>query len=191
MQVKSYNDFREKVSGKDNAFLLLYKSGSEQSECARDSLMAVKPADENVAVLMADVAEVRDIHGNYGITTVPTLLSFSKGELKNVYKGCQGEAFFKSVIDNEVYETVPASGEEKPQKRVVVYSTPTCPWCNRVKDYLRKNNIRFRDVDVSVDQAAAEAMVAKSGQRGVPQTEINGQIVVGFDQSKIDKLLGI
>ena len=84
-----------------------------------------------------------------------------------------------------------ASDPEKPQKNVTVYTTPTCTWCGTIKTYLRKNGIRFREVDVSVDQAAAEAMVRKSGQQGVPQTDIEGQIVVGFDKAKINRLLGI
>lgn len=74
---------------------------------------------------------------------------------------------------------------------VIVYSTPTWPWCYKVKDYLRDNNIDFREVDVSVDSQAAMEMVRKSGQRGVPVLDINGSIVVGFDQSAIDKLLGL
>ena len=57
--------------------------------------------------------------------------------------------------------------------------------------YIRKNNIRFKEVDVSKDEKAAQLMVQKSGQQGVPQTEINGQIVVGFNQGRIDELLGL
>lgn len=79
----------------------------------------------------------------------------------------------------------------KQTKRVKVYSTTTCPWCTRVKEYLRSQNIRFTDIDVSKNQSAADAMVAKSGQRGVPQTEINGRMVIGFDKIKIDSLLDI
>jgi len=80
---------------------------------------------------------------------------------------------------------------DSPQKNVTVYSTPTCTWCNTLKGYLRKNHIRFRDVDVSRDQRMAEELVRKSGQQGVPQTEIDGQIIVGFDKQRINTLLGI
>lgn len=74
-------------------------------------------------------------------------------------------------------------------KKVVVFSTPTCSWCRRVKSYLKENHIRFIDVDVSRDQKAAKDMVRKTGQQGVPQIWINNIPVVGFDQKKIDKLL--
>lgn len=76
-------------------------------------------------------------------------------------------------------------------KSVIVYSTPTCPWCIRVKQFLKESNILFLDWDVSVDKVAADEMVKKSGQMGVPVIDIDGQIIVGFDKEKIKQLLGI
>lgn len=75
------------------------------------------------------------------------------------------------------------------RKKVVVFSTPTCSWCRKLKSYLRAKGVRFVDVDVSKDAKAARDMVRKTGQQGVPQMWINNQPVVGFDQAKIDKLL--
>lgn len=72
---------------------------------------------------------------------------------------------------------------------VKVYSTPTCPWCTMVKKYLDSKNVVFEELDVSSDRNAAVEMVQKSGQRGVPVVDINGAIVVGFDQNEIDRLL--
>lgn len=74
---------------------------------------------------------------------------------------------------------------------VKVYSTPTCSWCVKAKDYLKANNISFEDIDVTKDQNAAKVMVEKSGQRGVPVLDINDNIIVGFDKANIDKLLGL
>ncbi len=79
----------------------------------------------------------------------------------------------------------------KPQPRVIVFSTPTCSFCNQAKLYFRQKGIRFRDVDVSRDQAAARDMVRRSGQQGVPVIDIGGRIIVGFDRPKINQLLGI
>lgn len=76
-------------------------------------------------------------------------------------------------------------------KRVVVFSTPTCPHCTHVKRYLKEKGIRFKDVDVSKDSRAAADMVRKTGQQGVPQLWINNRPVVGFDRSKIDTLLNL
>ncbi|GAB4490593.1 MAG: glutaredoxin family protein [Anaerolineales bacterium] len=81
--------------------------------------------------------------------------------------------------------------EEKPQPRVIVFSTPTCTFCNMVKKYFREKNIKFRDVDVSRDPIAARDMVRRSGQQGVPVVDIGGKIVVGFDRPRINALLGI
>jgi len=81
--------------------------------------------------------------------------------------------------------------ETKPQPRVIVFSTPTCSFCNMAKKYFRENKIKFRDVDVSRDAAAARDMVRRSGQQGVPVIDIGGKIVVGFDRVKINKYLGI
>ncbi|HHV29951.1 glutaredoxin family protein [Acetivibrio mesophilus] len=73
---------------------------------------------------------------------------------------------------------------------VIVYTTPTCPWCTRVKEYLNQNDVQYREVNVASDRNAAMEMIQKSGQRGVPVVEIDGNIVVGFDQAKIDSLIG-
>ncbi|WP_139905765.1 glutaredoxin family protein [Clostridium thermarum] len=74
---------------------------------------------------------------------------------------------------------------------VKVYSTTTCPWCVKAKDYLKSKGIAYEDINVSLDPAAAKEMIEKSGQRGVPVLDINGNIVVGFDRPQIDKLLGL
>lgn len=81
--------------------------------------------------------------------------------------------------------------ESKPQPRVIVFSTPTCTYCNMAKKYFREKGIKFKDVDVSRDMAAARDMVRRSGQQGVPVIDIGGKIVVGFDRPKIEKYLGI
>lgn len=77
------------------------------------------------------------------------------------------------------------------QHKVLVFTTPTCSWCQRAKTYLRQQNVRFREIDVSRDAAAARDLVRRTGQTGVPVIEIDGRPIVGFDRPKIDKLLGL
>ncbi len=77
------------------------------------------------------------------------------------------------------------------QPRVIVFSTPTCGFCNQAKSYFRQKGIKFTDIDVTRDQAAARDMVRRSGQMGVPVIDIGGRIIVGFDRPKINQLLGI
>jgi glutaredoxin-like YruB-family protein len=75
--------------------------------------------------------------------------------------------------------------------KVIIFTTPTCTYCNMTKKYLREKGIRFKEVDVSRDPAAARDMVRRSGQMGVPVLDIGGKIVVGFDRPKINQYLGI
>ena len=72
---------------------------------------------------------------------------------------------------------------------VIVYSTPTCPYCRMVKDYLSRSNVSFKEVDVSVDKKAAEHMIKKSGQMGVPVIEIGKRIIIGFNIAEINDAL--
>ncbi len=191
VNVQSHNDLLQKIAEEDKAYVLLYKEGSELSECARENIRKAADDKEDITLHMVNVAYVRDIHPVYGITSVPTLLTFEKGEFKNTFKGCNNAGYYKTIFENLITATAGTATEGKPQKRVVVYSTPGCPWCNTLKNYLRSHHIPFRDIDVSRDQHAAEDLVRKTGQQGVPQTEINGQWVIGFDQKKIDQLLDI
>lgn len=75
--------------------------------------------------------------------------------------------------------------------RVLVFTTPTCPWCNRAKAYLREQHVPFKEVDVSRDAAAARDLVRRTGQMGVPVIEIDGKPVVGFDRPRISRMLGL
>jgi glutaredoxin 3 len=72
---------------------------------------------------------------------------------------------------------------------VQVYSTPTCPYCTMVKSYLKSKSIPFEDYDVSSDGARAEEMIRKSGQMGVPVTDVDGSIIVGFSPVQIERAL--
>lgn len=74
-------------------------------------------------------------------------------------------------------------------KKVVIYSTPTCPYCKRAKDYLSRKGIAYVDYNVAVDRERAREMIQKSGQMGVPVITVDGKVVVGFNQTWLDKLL--
>lgn len=80
-------------------------------------------------------------------------------------------------------------------KSVLIYSTPTCGFCRRTKEYLKGKEVEYTDVDVSVDSEKAQAMVDLTGQMGVPVIVIgegdDQEIIIGFDQSKIDSALGL
>lgn len=72
---------------------------------------------------------------------------------------------------------------------VIVYSTQSCPYCVLAKNYLKDKGVEFKDLNVGVDRVAAQEMVNKSGQMGVPVIDIDGNILVGFQPDMFDKLL--
>lgn len=80
---------------------------------------------------------------------------------------------------------------DKKQPKVIIFSTPNCPWCGRVKSYLRQKGIRFKNIDVSRDKAAARDIVRRTGQMGVPVVLIGSRPIVGFNKPLIDRLLGL
>lgn len=76
-------------------------------------------------------------------------------------------------------------------KTVTIYSTPTCPYCNQAKEFFDENKVKYKDIDVSKDEKAAEEMIDKSGQMGVPVIVIGDDVIVGFDRERIKKALGL
>ena len=188
-EIHSYQELLPIIENAQKAYLLLYKPGSEPNECALENIRKASESVEEVVILSADVSQVRDIHIHYPVNSVPSLIVFEKGKFQNVIKGCNENKYYKTLFEDAAFAMFTA--EEKPSKSVTVYTTPTCPWCTTVKNYLRKNRVAYNEVDVSRDQRAAEELVQKSGQQGVPQTEIDGTIVVGYDKKRLDDLLEI
>ncbi len=72
---------------------------------------------------------------------------------------------------------------------VKVYSTPGCPWCKKAKEYLKRNNVQFTEINVAGNQDAAQEMIRKSGQMGVPVIDADGAVIVGFDEAELKKAL--
>lgn len=77
----------------------------------------------------------------------------------------------------------------KSDKKVILYTTPTCVFCNAVKEYFAENNIEYELVDLVENRDRVEEMVNKSGQMGVPVVDAGGEIIVGFDKPKLDAAL--
>lgn len=188
--INSLKELIENIRKQKRSFLLLYKNGTPQSDTAIGNYSEAAEPVSDIGLFTADVTSVRDIHPRYSITTVPVLLEFNAENLKNIYKGAHDPGYYKSLFENAVYVAM-AEKTGKPLKSVTVYTTPTCSWCSTLKSYLRKNRIRFSEIDVSRDENAAREMASRSGQQGVPQTSVNGAMVVGFDQAKLDRLLEI
>ncbi|MFH1509046.1 MAG: glutaredoxin domain-containing protein [bacterium] len=74
---------------------------------------------------------------------------------------------------------------------VIIYTTPTCGYCKLAKEFFKDNSVEYEEKDVATDREAAEEMVKKSGQMGVPVIDVNGELIVGFDKAKLAELLKI
>ena len=76
-------------------------------------------------------------------------------------------------------------------KKVTIYSTPTCVYCKAAKEFFEEKNIAYEEKNVAEDEKARDHMVQASGQMGVPVIDIKGNIVIGFDEKKLSELLEI
>ncbi len=190
-QIKNKEHFEElKNKNKDFFITVFYTEASEKSKEVLKILEEFGNENEDIVLCFVNASEVKNIHPLYGISTVPTVLAFKNGKLSKVIYGVQSKQYYEMLL----YEAPLKEAEvEKKRKfrRVVVYTSTSCPWCNTVKTHLMKNRIPFREIDISRDERAAQELVRKSGQMAVPQTDIDGRIVVGFDKLRLNSLLGI
>jgi len=76
-------------------------------------------------------------------------------------------------------------------KKVIIYSTPTCHYCNLAKDFFKENKISYETFDVQSDLAKRKEMIEKSGQMGVPVIYVGDELVMGFDEDRLRELLNI
>jgi thioredoxin len=147
--------------------------------------LSVSNADPEVKYLKMNVELNRDMAEILGIQGIPTVVVFKDGRIVDQRVGVQAKQDYLRAI-----EQAKGSKASDP-KKVIVFGTPTCPYCHQVKAYLKEKGVAFEDVDVFLDPAKADQMVARSGQMGVPQLWINDLVVVGFNRPQINMMLGI
>ena len=75
--------------------------------------------------------------------------------------------------------------------KIIIYGTDSCPWCHKAREFMKEHKVKFTDKNVGEDQKAAQEMIKKSGQQGVPVIDVNGEIIVGFDEDRLKSLLNI
>lgn len=76
-------------------------------------------------------------------------------------------------------------------KKVKIFTTPTCAYCRMAKEFFKQNNITYEEKDVVIDVQARDEMINKSGQMGVPVIFVGDDVVVGFDKRRLSELLGV
>ncbi len=163
---------------------------SEASRKAQPAFEAFCHEQGDRPIFLVDVGVVKGLHQRFGVSNVPTVLRVKGDDVLFKISGPQSTEGYASALSSSAAPTRNAAAAKR-QHNVRVYVTDTCPWCTRVKSYLRQNNVSFREVNVSHNESAAREMVRRSGQQGVPQVDIDGRMIVGFDKGRIDSLLGL
>ncbi len=189
-EVNSYHEPANAIKDKEKACLLLYKKGSEKSDCAYQNTASGAKDVKGPAIYYSDVIKICDIHARFHVASVHVLLEFGKESLKNLLKESNDATYYKALFEDTIYYTN-TKNEKPPQKRVLVYSSPACSMCNTVKAYLKMHRVQFSDIDISKNQRVSEELVRRSGRMKVPQTQINGELIAGFNKVRINELLDI
>ncbi len=169
--------------------LFFYSSESSNSLAALHTLEELAAENGEIAIAAVNAHDVRDIHPGYNITSVPTIVMIKNGHPRKRLEGKQSKAIYDALLHEVPMRR--EDGTEVAPLRITVYSTPSCPHCTTVKSYLRKHRFRFSEIDISRDSRASEELMSRSGSMGVPQTDINGTLVVGADMVRLNQLLNI
>ena len=175
---------------RDYFVLAFWGRFSEAAQRALRELEQFARDCDGIPVYVVDVQRVKGIHNDYDVHRVPTVLAVQNGKTVERIEGVESAQFYALHLSGASPQPN-RSGAKGQRRTVIVYSGPGCPACGRLKAYLRQHGVRFREVNIAEDRHAAEQLVRRSGQMAVPQTDINGRLVVGFDQSKLDRLLAI
>ncbi len=144
--------------------------------------------------VLVDVGQVRGVHRKFGVTTVPTVVLAKGNQVLRKVIGYQTPDYYqRSLLTPSTGVRRSRSGDEdaRPAHNVVLYVGDGCPWCTRARNYLRKQGVPFREINVSRDESEMVRLVSQSGQRGVPQLNIDGHWIIGFDKPRINQLLGL
>ena len=149
--------------------------------------MSKEKKNKAIKFIKVNVDQNQELAGMFGIMSIPTVILFKDGKRVTQRIGVSQKADYEELIKKAINFDPKARGKQE----VIVFSTPTCPYCQMAKAYLKEKKIPFRNIDVTVDQKMAQEMVGRSGQTGVPQLWINGEVVVGFNKPLIDQLLDL
>lgn len=187
--IKDFSHLKEvQAKHKDFLILVFYGDFSSNAKRALTELESFSRENKEIPIYVIDVGKVKGVHKEFGVENVPTVVAIKRGEISRRIEGVESAQFYARILLG-IAPSIGKKGEKRISHRVVVYSSPGCPACGAAKAYLRQRGISFREIDVSRNQEAAERLVRRSGQMAVPQIDIDGHLIVGFDQAKIDRLL--
>lgn len=169
--------------------IFFYSDISEKSKEALSVMVEIRKKKPDTPMALVNVSQVRDIHPLFSVTSVPAIVTLKNGVMTKRIEGLQRRTTYEALLGDAPRRR--SDGTEAPPLRVTVYSSPTCPPCGIVKAYLRKKGVPFRVVDVTRDEQAAQEIMNRTGSTAVPQTDINGSVVIGADTERLDELLRV
>jgi len=187
--IKDHNHFKNAQNKHKDGLVGICDAGFASN--AKRALVEIEnfsKENKKIPVYVINVGKIKGVHKQFEVKNVPTVLALRNGKVAQRVEGVESTRFYTRIFSGTSPSPYKNTGKTIFHK-VVVYSGPGCPACGTAKAYLRKRGISFRTVDIAQDQRAAERLVRRSGQMAVPQIDINGHLVVGFDQAKIDRLL--
>jgi len=175
--------------GSNKEFILAFLAeDSQSSKVARESLAEALSTHPDSRAFTVDVRSVRNVAARYQVTAAPTVVRVNGCQILDRLVGPQTPAAYATLMKPAVPMKSATNAAPK-QPPVKVYVTNACPWCRKLEAYLDRYRVKYTKVNVETDPAAAHEMTSKSGQRGVPQSDIGGTMVVGFDLARISGLL--
>ena len=181
MKKVQLKDLKQILEEEQKFFVLVVGEECKFCEEVKEGLKEFEKKHEEIKFFVSNVNEDPELKVYFPVRSLPYMLYFKdRGFVKGWNMSGSWKKKLEGVID-------PQSVEHK----IVVFSTPTCPYCTMVKNYFKEKGIEFEDINVAVDQEMARKMVAKSGQMGVPQIWIDDEVVVGYDVPRINALLGL
>jgi len=188
MKTINQNEFKQEVREfKGVALVDFYADWCGPCQALSPLLKEMSEAnqDSQVKFLKMNVETEQPIAQILGVQSIPTVVIFKDGRFISQKIGVASKEDYAKAIE-EAKKSEASNG-----RKVIVFSTPTCPYCHQAKAYLKEKGVAFEDVDVSQDHQKAGQMVERSGQMGVPQLWIDDQVVVGFNRPQINMMLGI
>lgn len=163
---------------------------SQSSKAVRESLEKALSTNPEGRAYTIDVQNVRNVAARYQVTAAPTVLRINGCQTLDRLVGPQAPAAYAALLKPTPPAKLAATTASK-QPPVKVYVTNSCPWCRKLESYLDKRGVKYTKVNLETNPSAARDMTNKSGQRGVPQSDIGGTMVIGFDLARINQLLGL
>jgi len=173
---------------RDFLILVFYADFSSNAKRALAEIESFGKENKDIPVYVIDVGRIKGVHKQFGVENVPTVLALEKEKVTRRIEGVESARFYARILAG-AHPSRRKKSEKGISHQVIVYSGPGCPACGMAKAYLRRRGVRFREIDISRDQHAAQRLIRRSGQMAVPQIDIDGHLIVGFDQAKIDKFL--